>query len=96
MFKILKRIFLTFLLIDFILVLVIGGVLIWTLKHPRETWQFIETRVLPKDVKVTWQKMDFTGAKESGLNFFFDWDVRGLLITRQNPAWRIPNGITGD
>ncbi len=90
MFKILKRIFLIFLLIDFILVLVIGGVLIWTFKHPRETWQFIESRVLPRDVKVTWQKMDFTGARESGLNFFFDWEVRGLLITRQHPAWRIP------
>ncbi len=90
MLKIIKRILLTILTIELILVLLIGGILVWSFKHPKEAWHLVETRVLPADLKVTWQKMDFTGAKEKGFNFFFDWEVHGLLITRQNPAWRIP------
>ena len=90
MFKILKRIIITLLTIELTLILLMGGVLFWTFKHPRETWHFIETRVLPSDLKVTWEELNFTGAKEKGFSIYFDWEVRGLLITKQNPAWRIP------
>ncbi len=90
--RILKKVFMWGLGLLGVTLVVLAGLLVFVFTHPKDTWAFVETRVLPKDLHITWQKLEFDGAYLGNLNFRVMTDFHGLLIQKENPRWEVPVG----
>lgn len=88
--KWLKRILLGLLFIFIFSIASVMGLGYWIFHHPRESWDFVQRNYLPKDLKVTWEQMNFQGEYLQGLKFRFDWEITGLQIEKQNPVVGAP------
>ncbi|MGZ3743041.1 MAG: translocation/assembly module TamB domain-containing protein [Pseudobdellovibrionaceae bacterium] len=88
--KIFKRTLLGILSLLLVIVLVLTGAVFWAFKNPKNAWELVESHFLPKDLKVTWQNMDFKVHHISGLNFEMDWRIEGLIILKGRPFLHIP------
>lgn len=86
--KIFKK-FLIFLLAFFgISISLVATLFIWIYLNPHSAWKIAEHYFLPKDLKVTWQSLDFNIEKEKGQ---WGWQsqlkVHDLLITKKDPQF---------
>lgn len=70
--------------------LVIGGIGYWIYKNPREAFQIVERHVLPADLKITWEKIEFGGARIGGLDFLIDLQIEGLHVKKESPSLDLP------
>lgn len=71
-----------------LLVVVLG--LTWALQNPKAVWQLAEQHLLPKDMHVTWSHIELEVKHLTGLNFFLDWEITDLLVTKLEPALQVP------
>ena len=68
-----------------ILVVAVAGAGFYVIHHPKETWAFIEQHFLPKDLKVTWQDLQFQMPSISNRHWQPNIAFEGLCIRKQDP-----------
>jgi hypothetical protein len=85
MLKILKT--LSLILASFVLVifLLTVGATYWMLKNPQSAWNFASRYLLPKDLKVTWETIDFDWQKKSWTEWNFEWSTKNLVVLKMDP-----------
>lgn len=73
-----------------IAVLILGGAVFWAYKNPRSAYELAEKHVLPKDLKVTWAKVDVARESLGGLDFRFDITLEDLRVVKKSPELDVP------
>lgn len=66
------------------------GVAYWAYKNPLQAFQKIEKYILPSDLKITWESLNFEGKHLGGLNAQIDLEMRGLLVRKGTPTLDAP------
>ena len=87
---IVKRVLLGLMALLLVLLLAVAGSVLWVIKNPKDAWQIAEQNFFPKDLKITWETIDFKGDHISGLNFTLDWKITGLKIAKEKPFLQVP------
>ena len=73
----------------FMLAIGVGAIaFVWT--HPQRTWEFIESKILPSDLKINWQSLHISTQRLAGLDFTVDFEVKQMLIRKSEPKISIP------
>lgn len=83
--KTLKRIAISLLILFFTLLFLTVGIATWVIHNPKQAWHFVETRILPEDLKITWDEMNFSSLQIQSFRFRVDWNIRGLSILKKEP-----------
>lgn len=80
----------TLLKIILVFLLVIIATFVWAFYNPGQAFQIAEKYFLPKDLKITWQKIDFQASRQANWSFPVDWNIEGLLVTKKDPLIYLP------
>lgn len=91
--RILKRVLLSILFLITLIIVGVSGVIIWALNDPQGAWKVVENQLLPHDLKITWDRMGFSGERFGGLDFRVNWEVEGLRIQKRSPSVELPIGL---
>jgi hypothetical protein len=83
--KKLKTLFKVVLVLCLILVAAIAGAGFYVIHHPKETWALIERHFLPKDLKVTWQDLQFKMPSISSRHWLPSVAFTDLCVRKQDP-----------
>ncbi|MGE3758825.1 MAG: hypothetical protein AB7H97_13780, partial [Pseudobdellovibrionaceae bacterium] len=88
--KMMRKILLGLVVIVAVTLIGVTSALYWAVKNPESAWRFAQ-QFLPSDLSMSWQKLDVSLARLSGLNFKFDLEFQGLKIKKtNNPYLEIP------
>lgn len=71
-------------------ILIFSSAVFWVWHHPLQTWQFIESKFLPADLRITWQSLDVSVHRLEVMNFYFDIRVGQLMIHKKEPLLSLP------
>ncbi len=85
-----KRLLKWFLIVVGALAGAILGVAIWIFTNPLSAWHFAERHILPEDLKITWESMDFGLAKTDWRHWQLNWNAEKLKIEKQAPHLVVP------
>ncbi len=66
------------------------GVTFWAFKHPQQAWDFAGKHLLPKDLNVKWEKMDFSAQRRNWKHYDIVWSAQNLTIDKGSPALHVP------
>lgn len=83
--KAIKRILKGFLIFLALIVILIAGTLTWTIKNPNQAWKMIESRLLPKDMTITWKDFQFRAFPQEGWNWSPTLSILDLCIKKKDP-----------
>jgi hypothetical protein len=73
-----------------ITLLILIGLPYWVIKNPHQAWDLAQDHLLPKDLHITWEDMNFEAKHISGLNFYINWEIHNLLIQKEKPGLDLP------
>ncbi len=62
-----------------------AGSIYWILNYPESAWRFASRYILPDDLKVTWESMDFDWRKKAWNEWGFAWSTKNLAVTKGQP-----------
>lgn len=74
----------------FALLLVITLALVWAVKNPREAFSLAERYLLPKDLSIKWEEMNFGVQRASWHHWEIKWNTRELHIRKGEPEINFP------
>lgn len=72
------------------LIVAVLAVSVWALKHPREAWEFADKHLLPDDLDVKWEKMEFQPRRTTWLKWEIQWSTEKLKIEKKSPELDVP------
>jgi hypothetical protein len=82
-----------FLLISVVLIaFVVAGALFWAVKNPEKTFALAQKYVLPADLSVKWEEMNFSAKRASWRHWNIDWSTKNLIVEKGSPALFLPVG----
>lgn len=67
------------------LILVVSSVLFYAVKNPEKVWNLVESRLLPKDLHITWQDLEFSANHQSSRFWRPSILFKDLCMTKENP-----------
>lgn len=73
-----------------ILILSLAAFAVWIFHHPHDAFEFAQRHILPNDLKITWEKIEFHGEHLGGLDFNAALDWTNLKIVKSSPALELP------
>ena len=85
MVKVLKNLSLVLASLILVISLFTVGVTYWVLNNPQSAWNFASRYLLPNDLKITWEAMDFDWQKKSWTEWDFEWSTKNLVVLKTEP-----------
>ncbi len=85
MVKVLKTLSVIFASLILVIFLFTVGTTYWVLNNPQSAWNFASRYLLPKDLKITWEAMDFDWQKKSWTEWDFAWSTKNLVVLKSTP-----------
>lgn len=85
MVKVLKTLALVLASLILIIFLFTVGSTYWILNYPQSAWNFASRYLLPDDLKITWDTMDFEWQKKSWTEWDFEWSTKNLVVLKTEP-----------
>ncbi len=88
-----KRIKLTIkslLIVVMVLLFSAVGIALWAANNPRQAFSLVEKYILPEDLSIKWEAMDFQAKRANWLHWDIDWSVNKLFIEKQSPQVTMP------
>ncbi len=73
----------------FILSTFIIGLLVWTIAYPKTAWNVTSHYLLPSDLNIAWEKINFRSHKISFLHYDISWSMENLSIEKSEPNLKI-------
>ena len=62
------------------------GVVLWIVAYPGDAWRLTERHLLPKDLKITWERIEFTGSRRGWSEGRVQWAIHGAKIVKGKPS----------
>lgn len=66
------------------------GATYWAAKNPRQAFSLVEKYVLPEDLSIKWEAMEFQAKRASLRHWDIDWSVNKLFVEKLNPQLAVP------
>jgi hypothetical protein len=85
MLKFLKTLSLILASLILVIFLFTVGATYWILNNPQSAWNFASRYLLPEDLKISWEAMDFDWQKKSWTEWEFAWSTKNLVVLKSNP-----------
>jgi hypothetical protein len=63
---------------------------VWLWRDPQGVWQTAEKYLLPEDLRVSWQDLDFSARRNTWTDWKISWRFTNLSVTKASPAIEAP------
>ncbi len=73
-----------------VLLLSTAGAVFWAVNNPRKAFALAEKYVLPADLKIKWEQMDFDAKRVTWRNWEIDWSTAKLTVDKGSPEIHLP------